>query len=231
MSAAMPEAAAPQWSSVRLIGTLAFAGLAAGVVLVGVYELTLPQITANRAAALERAVLKVVPGATSMRTATEAAAGAEAAGEREPIYAAFDSEGAFRGWAIPGAGPGFQDTIGLLYGFDPERGRITGMEILESRETPGLGDKIYKDEAFVGAFHDLAVDPEVKVTKPGTASAPNEVDAITGATISSKAVVKIINTTHARWRGAFPIVPEVPPPAPSGKSEPAVTPAATEPTP
>ena len=72
------------------------------------------------------------------------------------------------------------------------------MEVLESRETPGLGDKIIKDADFVGAFRDLAVEPAIVAVKSGR-SRDNEVDAISGATISSKAVVKIINASNQRW--------------------------------
>ena len=82
--------------------------------------------------------------------------------------------------------------------------RIIGMEVLESRETPGLGDKIYKDADFVSDFTDLAIDPAIVCVKAGEKSAAHEVDAITGATISSKAVVRIINETHARWLEQLP---------------------------
>ena len=79
----------------------------------------------------------------------------------EAVFAGFDADGDLVGYAIPADGPGFQDIIGLLYGYLPAERRITGMEILESRETPGLGDKIYKDAAFVANFDALAVDPEI----------------------------------------------------------------------
>jgi len=78
------------------------------------------------------------------------------------------------------------------------------MEILDSRETPGLGDKIYKDADFVANFDDLAVDPVIKAVKKGLKLAPNEIDAITGATISSKAVVRIINEGRERWEKRLP---------------------------
>jgi len=94
---------------------------------------------------------------------------------------------------------------------------VTGMYVLESRETPGLGDKIFKDEAFVANFRALAVDPEIVLVKGGR-TADNEVDAITGATISSRAVVKILNTAHEAWRPRLeaaetpqPVAPETPP--------------------
>ncbi|MCP4301969.1 MAG: FMN-binding protein, partial [Gammaproteobacteria bacterium] len=93
---------------------------------------------------------------------------------------------------------------GLLYGYTPEQKRVLGMEVLESRETPGLGDKIYKDADFVGSFSALSTEPEIVAVKKGTKSQPNEIDAITGATISSKAVVRIINETHSEWSERLP---------------------------
>jgi electron transport complex protein RnfG len=82
------------------------------------------------------------------------------------------------------------------------------MEVLESRETPGLGDKIIKDETFVANFRDLAVTPELVAVKKRR-TRDNEVDAISGATISSNAVVRIINQSNARWLVRLP-EPEAP---------------------
>jgi electron transport complex protein RnfG len=192
----------PAPGSLRLVLTLAIAGLISGIAIIGIYEGTLSTITANKARELREAVFKVLPGVSQMqplvfRDGTLVAA-AEPAADESVVYGGYDG-GRFVGYAIPGAGPGFQDTIGLLYGFDPAARQVTGMEVLESRETPGLGDKIYKDLDFVGNFEGLSVDPTIVAVKKGTRSRPNEVDAITGATISSKAVVRIINETHAAW--------------------------------
>jgi electron transport complex protein RnfG len=120
------------------------------------------------------------------------------------VYVAYEDEGGLLGYAIAADGPGFQDNVRILYGFEPERRRIKGMRVLESRETPGLGDRIFKDRNFVAEFLDLAVDPEVVLVK-GTGEGENEVDAITGATISSKAVVKIINAANAEWLSRFAV--------------------------
>lgn len=200
----LPASGGP--STARLALTLALAGLLSGLALVSAYEVTLPRITANKAAAIKRAVLEVVPGSTQLRSLIwrdGALVASEEAGSDGFIYAAYDGAGAFRGYAIPGEGAGFQDAIRLLYGFDPSAGNVVGMAILESRETPGLGDKIYKDASFVAEFDALAVEPEIVATKEPS-GAPNEVDAITGATISSKAVVRIINGANAVWRDRLP---------------------------
>lgn len=211
--------ATPEVGPVRLAGTLGVAGFLSGLLLVLAYEATLPRIERNRAEALSHAVLEVVPGSIAMQkliwngTALVVADGSEAK-DTPAIYAAYGADRSFRGYAIPGEAAGFQDVIKLIFGFDPARRRIVGLRILESRETPGLGDKIYKDPAFGRNFDDLSVEPEIVAVKHGLKAQPNEVDAITGATISSKAVVRILNLSDAEWLGRLP-APGAEPAAPT----------------
>jgi len=197
------SAEAVEPTSARLVATLSVAGLLSGLIIVSVYEATLPTITAYKAKVLREAVFKVLPGIDNLKRLAYrenrlVALSQEQKGQ-EVLFGGYDAEGELVGYAIPSAGPGFQDTIRLLYGYLPDQRKVVGMEILESRETPGLGDKIYKDAAFVSNFANLAVEPEIVTVKKGRKSAPNEVDAITGATISSKAVVRIINRGNERW--------------------------------
>jgi len=207
------ETAGP--SSLRLVLTLAIAGLISGIAIIAIYESTLPTITANKARELREAVFKVLPGVSQMQLLVyrdgKLVAVEERRKDEQVIYGGYDRQGAFAGYAIPGAGPGFQDTIALLYGYKPERNLVVGMEVLESRETPGLGDKIYKDADFVASFSALPIEPKIVVVKKGRKSQPNEIDAITGATISSKAVVRIINETHLEWSERLPPPSSEPP--------------------
>jgi electron transport complex protein RnfG len=202
-------------SSLRLVLTLAIAGLVSGIAIIGIYESTLPTITANKARELREAVFKVLPGVTQMQPLVyrdSKLVVVEVPDKDEPvIYGGYDAQLDFVGYAMPAAGPGFQDTIAILYGYKPEQKIVVGMEVLESRETPGLGDKIYKDAEFVGGFSALSIEPEIVAVKKGTKSQPNEIDAITGATISSKAIVRIINETHAAWAGQLPAPGSEPP--------------------
>jgi len=199
---------APSPSSLRLVLTLAIAGLISGIAIIGIYESTLPTITANKARELREAVFKVLPGVSQMQALAyrdgELVAIEEQRKDEQVIYGGYDQQYEFLGYAVPAAGPGFQDTIAILYGYKPEQNLVIGMEVLESRETPGLGDKIYKDAEFVGGFSALSIEPEIVAVKKGTKSQPNEIDAITGATISSKAVVRIINETHVQWSERLP---------------------------
>ncbi|MBK7584700.1 MAG: FMN-binding protein [Myxococcales bacterium] len=193
-------------SSLRLAGTLALAGLASGLIIVSVYLGTLEKIQENRAKAMQEAIYKVLPGTSKIEPFALTGAtlvpftGKIGAPNRDPvIYLGRDEGGKAIGYAIPAEGAGFQDTIKLLYGYDPARRAVIGMEVLESRETPGLGDKIAFDPHFKANFNELLVDPKVELVKKGDKTAKNQVDAITGATISSRAVVSILGKSHAIW--------------------------------
>ena len=76
---------------------------------------------------------------------------------------------------------------------------IVGFEVLDTKETPGLGDKIIKDQHFRSSLTILKVDPEIVAVKPGEKTAANQVETITGATISSKTVIKMLEKTIRRW--------------------------------
>jgi electron transport complex protein RnfG len=108
------------------------------------------------------------------------------------VYLGYDAAGQPVGFAITAAEPGFQDLIRLIFGYEAASGEVLGMEVLENKETPGLGDKIVKDASFVAEFEGARA-PLLGV-KPGAGEGdPGEVDMITGATISSRAVISIIN--------------------------------------
>lgn len=211
----------------RLVATLTIAGLFSGLSIVIAYRATLPRIQANQRAALERAVFEVLPGTTRLERfswdgTALAASTADQGALEESIFAGFDANDALVGYAVPSSGPGFQDTIRLIYGLDPSGQRVLGMTVLESRETPGLGDKIYKDPKFVGEFRELVVEPVIELIK-GHGTLPNHVDAITGATISSRAVVKILNQANAVWRSRLP-APGAAPPSVTGDASDAIVP-------
>lgn len=197
---------AGEGSSLSLVFTMGLAGLLSGLALVVAYEQTLPIITANKQQALREAVLRVIPGATDMQRleAKDGALVVTPKGDGDAIYAAYGQGGDFVGYAIPAAGNGFADVISLLYGYDPQSKTIVGLSVLDSRETPGLGDKIMKDAPFQENFRALTVAPKIVPVKSGKKVNPNEVDCITGATISSKAVVRILNEGNDKWLGAMP---------------------------
>jgi electron transport complex protein RnfG len=116
----------------------------------------------------------------------------EDAASLEMVFLGYGENGEPIGFAITGGEFGFQDIIDLIFGYDPETGTVIGMKVLANKETPGLGDKIVKDSAFVAEF-DGPEAPLAGVKSGRATGAANEVDMITGATISSRAVIAIIN--------------------------------------
>ena len=195
-------------SSARMIATMAGIGIISGILLVVSYVGTLPTIEANRAAALERAIFEVVPGATSKTTFTREGEILRPVkdGEKpsERYYAAYHDTGELAGVAVEAQGQGFADILKILYGYSPACQCVIGMKVLESKETPGLGDKIEKDPVFVSNFEalDLSLGPDgdkpvnpVVFAKPGQKTQAWEIEGITGATISSKAITNIIYTS------------------------------------
>jgi electron transport complex protein RnfG len=189
----------PPTSSARLITTLATAGALAGLVIVLVFGWANPRIQAYRAMVLREAIQEVLHSPESVQTwyvvdgalSETPAAGADTI-TAEKVHLGMDGDGQPIGYAITGQEPGFQDFILVIFGYDPDAGRVLAMKVLESKETPGLGDKIYKDSAFVAGFEQAASPLEGVKIGAGTGS-ENEVDMITGATISSRTVIGIIN--------------------------------------
>ena len=203
--AAVPVAppAPDEVKTARLLGTLGVGGAVAGVLLVVAFGLTLPTIEANKARELEAAVKEVLKAPARYDTlyvvqgalASKAPEGADPR-KIEHVYLGYGSDNRRVGFAIVAGEPGFQDVIQLIFGYDPSTRQLLGMKVLESKETPGLGDKIEKDHAFVSQF-DGAQAPLIGVKK-GKRSSPREVAMITGATISSRTVIRIINNALQR---------------------------------
>lgn len=198
-------------SSVALIRVLGGVALISGLLIVLVYQWTMPTITQYHKQELEKAVLKVIPGAAALKAFIVNDAGmtpVESARKSGlQVYIGYDAEGRLKGIAAEAAAQGYADVIRLLYGYSPECECITGISVVSSKETPGFGDKLATDAAFNANFKALdarlsadrsgLVNPIVTV-KHGTKKNPWEIDAISGATVSSRGVGKALNDSAQR---------------------------------
>jgi len=207
-TAAAQDAPAPEEvSTFRLVATLAVAGVLAGLLIVLVNLHTKPIIDKYKAEQLQLAVYEVLPGVERYDTyylVNDTLSLALPAGAKESefkrVYVGRNSEGQATGVAISRGESGFQDVIMVIFGYDPIGGTLSGMKILDSKETPGLGDKIFKDMNFVDQFFKGPETPLLGVKTGAGKGQPNEIDMITGATISSKAVIGIINHALEEWK-------------------------------
>jgi electron transport complex protein RnfG len=107
------------------------------------------------------------------------------------VYKLFDKNNDMTGYAILVSGNGYQGQIKILAITDTTFNAIEGIQIIESSETPGLGAKINED-SFKKQFKGIKLREPLECVKE-KATKENGILAISGATISSKAVVSILN--------------------------------------
>jgi Na+-translocating ferredoxin:NAD+ oxidoreductase subunit G len=103
------------------------------------------------------------------------------------------------GWVVKASGQGYADKLEVLVGVDADVQKITGLFVLEQKETPGLGNKIIEPQ-WRGQFIGKGTDTPLEVIK-GKGEGPATIDAITGATISSRSITNIVNATIANLKG------------------------------
>ena len=155
-----------------------------GAALAGVELGLRDRIEANKLAETMKRVPELVPNA---KTGTRVDIG------RYPVYVVSGADERHVGWVIKAAGMGFSDRIELLIGLDRQAERITGLWVLDQKETPNLGSRI-EEEAFRRPFYggELSSRERVMAVK-GAPTGPNQIDAINGATVSSESVCEIVN--------------------------------------
>jgi electron transport complex protein RnfG len=195
----------PAAAMIRALGLIA---TICGVIIVGVYEGTLDAVSANKKIALERQVFKVLPQAKSVVEYVASADGikpsdgADAPAGSVKFYAAYGTDGQLAGIAAEASSAGYADQVRILYGYDPAKQAIIGIGVVSMRETPGIGDKILTDTNFLRNFEALdvslssdlkALANAVKTVKHGSKQQPWQIDAISGATVTSKAIGRGIN--------------------------------------
>ncbi len=200
----MQQPAAPAGPMIR---TLVSVAMLSGLLMVLTFHFTKPYIDENQRRAIEAALFQVVPGAVTRRDFLVTEKGVVPATEKKQpgdtlFYAGYDDKGKLLGIAANARAQGYANLIHLLYGYDPVCQCIRGIKVLKLAETPGLGDKIITDPAFVANFEALDVTlaedgktlaNEIVTVKHGSKQNQWEIDAISGATISSKAVGKALN--------------------------------------
>ncbi len=175
--------------SSRMILALTIVGLISSGFLAGVGLWTKEKIAFNIQQEIEQAIKTVVPGTVVSEKLHE-----------EPaftVYAGNAEDGSLVGYAVYASGAGFQDTITVMFGTDIEVKRLTRLTILRQTETPGLGANIESEDLFLKFWEDRDIQADLTLHKPAASSpydlTPTEINTITGATISSEAVLNIVN--------------------------------------
>lgn len=191
-------------TSKAMIATLGFVTALSGFLIVTVYQATKPAIEENKRLAIQKTVLEVIKGATAYKhfvindkgellAATPGLKGTN-------VYAGYDAGGKLTGLAAEGRAQGYSGAVETIYAYTPSCQCITGVKVIKQTETPGLGDKVITNKDFVANFDKLdatvkgdALANAIVAVKHGSKKNPWEIDAISGATISSKAIAKGLN--------------------------------------
>jgi electron transport complex protein RnfG len=217
MSQPAAEQTLPVPPRLPMLRTLGLVAAISGFLVVLTHQLTTPLIEENKRIAIERALFKVVPGAVSRRDFLLTPGGIEPYTGTAPdggmrLYAGYDEQGRLAGVALEAAAQGYQDVIRVLYGFDPACQCIRGVQVLKMAETPGIGDKIARDPEFLRNFEALDARPDaaggglanaIISVKAGSKTEAWQIDAISGATISSRAVARMLDDSAQQ---AVPVI-------------------------
>ena len=154
--------------------------VAAALLLAG-YNLLLPVQEQLHAQELQEKMETLLPGSTTF-------AQEEYTGEDANIQAVYKGE---NGYVILTATQGYVDTIQVLVGVSND-GKVTGLQVRSSRETAGLGGAALTDWQFLAQF----------LNTDGSAAVGETVDALTGATVTSKAIARCVNSAVGFVTGA-----------------------------
>jgi len=156
---------------IHLTVFLAIISALAGGVLGFVNQITAPIIAEKKIAAVKASLQEIFPGATEFAEITIE--------ENDVVVNAYEATGV--GYAFNVSIQGYKDVIEFIIGFDLN-GKIAGLKMNYVNDTPGLGTKVGEPE-FINSIVNKSVD--------------DKLDTISGATISSKAVIEGINAAIA----------------------------------
>jgi len=165
-----------------------------GLILAATEAALRPTIEQNKIEKLNRKMSQLLTDAEEFelvgKVTVESLRGKE---EELKIYKGVSPAG-ICGYAFRAKGPGFADVIELVVAVDAEFEKMKGYAILSSNETPGFGNGI-SESYYIDQFKGAPTN-ELELVKSGNQSRIDEqIVAISGATISSRAVVNIINNT------------------------------------
>ena len=186
---------------IQLVVVLGLITLVCALLLGVANGVTKDQIEQNKIDTRNAAMEDIIPGATFEDTSTVlsaeevAAAGVtlpagRAAAAISGVYKA-TVDGADAGYCVEVQPKGFGGTLTMIVGVSAD-GTVAGAKVTSHAETPGLGAKSQTDDAWIAQYAGQPADGSLQVSKDG-----GTINAITGATITSRAVTDGVNTAAA----------------------------------
>lgn len=193
----------PKAKPIILVATLGLVCVVAAVALGLIYGATKPRIETEELKTKEQALRDVHPNAVRFKEIVTEHKSED--GKPLVYYEAYDENGTLIGYAFEGHATGYSSTIELTVGLTADETTITGIRITKQQETPGLGANCQKggakryiwqafspaeaageDTSFQGQFKDLTLK------QLGDRGIPERVHALSGATITTNAVLRAV---------------------------------------
>ncbi|HUX14242.1 MAG TPA: FMN-binding protein [Spirochaetia bacterium] len=172
----------------KMVVVLTVVMVLAGLILASAYTVFQPAIARNQAQALSDSLASLFQG-------TEKLTFDRLKTDKMEIYSAMSGAGKLAGYAVRVVGSGYGGPIQMLVGVSPDLKTIVGLQVVENIETPGLGGRITED-AFRNQFQGLDPAKEITYVKNQQPDKnKNQIEAITGSTISSRAVTTALSGT------------------------------------
>ena len=175
---------------IRLTFVLTIICIVASLLLGVTYSLTKDKIQIQEENVEKEALTTVLPEAVKFS-------------EEKDYYKALDDKGSVIGYVLVGEGKGYSSILKIMVGIDTE-GNIKGIKILSQQETPGLGARV--DEVAVeGTVWDILRGKKIVKGEPWFQvqfrnKRLDEIQAMTGATITCDAVVEIVKATIEKFK-------------------------------
>ena len=136
---------------IRIILVLTAVSLFSAAILSLADKLTKDKIEENQKKAINEAIMGIEPKTQKIE-------------KKDEVYEIFDKNKKLLGFVFLAEGQGYQGTIKIICGLSASLDRLLGIEIIDSRETPGLGARI-NESWFKKQFSNLKVSTPVEYTK------------------------------------------------------------------
>jgi len=177
---------------IKLVAVLTIICSVSAAMLAAVYNVTMGPINKALEEKISKAALEVMPSGTSEAVKEII--------EGETLYTAREADGTIKAVAIESTSPnGYGGDITMMIGLGADK-TLVNYRVISSKETAGLGTKI-AEEDFMNQLIGKAFSANWNVKKDG-----GDFDAVTSATISSRAAMECIRTAIAKYEKIEPVI-------------------------
>jgi electron transport complex protein RnfG len=186
---------------IKMVVVLTFLSVISGGALAYVQKSTTPLIEDNKLQFVKGPAIKSILAGTSNNPISDRFTIEQ--GEKEDLFFVGKYDGTPKAVAFESFGKGFGGDVYIVLGVDLDTDKIMGVGVTTHSETPGVGARAATDPTFVSQFKGKTLQGAFKVKSDG-----GQVDAIGGATITSRAVSAALTDASKLYQELKPQIVE-----------------------